>query len=274
MEPTSSAGVTERSLLHSARMHGSVVLALTLLSAFLFAQTIKSLKEYGYVGGGVSPSNVISVSGNSEVFVKPDMGEFTFTVTEEAETVVAVRDAVEGKTGAALQVLQDKGVDKEKDVKTVSYTLQPKYEFEAANCIGRYPCERKQVQKGFTLSQSILVKVRDLAKAGELIQAVTDKSVQNVGGLTFTVADDEAKRAEARKRAIEDARARAEQIAQDLGVRLVRVVGFYEEGVPVPMYREVAMDSAYGMAEKAVPPSLPSGENKIVANVTINYEIR
>ena len=99
-----------------------------------------------------------------------------------------------------------------------------------------------------------------------------------MSGLSFTIDDEDELRAEARADAIEDAEGKADELAAQLGVTLVRIVGFSEDGngyYPAPyLKREVmtmAADSAVG---GAVAPELPMGENKIQSNVTITYEIR
>lgn len=267
---------SQTSLLHSARIHGSLALVLILLAAFLFAQTINALKEYKYIGGGISPSNAITVAGEGEVFAVPDTAEFTFSIIEEGATATEVQERATTKTNDILAVLKEQGVE-EKDVKTLSYMVAPKYEWQPLNCPGYYPCERKQVQIGFTLDQSVQVKVRDMGKAGELVTLTTDKGAKSVSGVSFTVADEDAAQASARKLAIDEARAKAEKLATDLGVNLVRIVGFYEEqgGMPIPY---MAMSSKVGMGgdavEESVPAVLPAGENQFKSRVNITYEIR
>jgi uncharacterized protein YggE len=266
---------TVHTLAHSSRLHGTVVLVLVLLAAFLAAQTFKSVKEIGYVGGGIAPTNAISVSGTGEVFAVPDTAEFTFTVMEKGDTVSAVQDAATKKANDALDALKQSGVQ-EKDIKTVAYELQPTYEWQPVTCV-RFPCDRKQVQTGFSLTQSVRVKVHDLDKAGELLQTVTSKGVQSVSSLTFTIADEEAVRADARKQAIDQARTKADTLASDLGVSLVRIVGFSENGNYPIMYASDAMKAApaaMGVAESAPVPSIPAGQNRITSDVTITYEIR
>ncbi|MBP9760502.1 MAG: SIMPL domain-containing protein, partial [Candidatus Pacebacteria bacterium] len=226
----------QTSVLHSNRIHSSLALVLVLLAAFLFAQTINALKEYRYIGGGIAPSNAISVSGTGEIFAVPDTAEFTFSVLEEGATAGAVQQAAATKANELIGALKEKGID-EKDVKTVVYDLQPKYEWQPLACPGYYPCERKQVQKGFILNQSVQVKVRALDKAGDLLTLVADKGATNVSNLSFTIADEGKVKTEARKLAIDEAKAKADKLASDLGVTLVRIVGFNEDigGYPMPM---------------------------------------
>ncbi len=264
-------------LLTSARIQGALTLVLILLAAFLFAGTINSLKAYNYIGGGIAPSNAVTVSGEGEVFAVPDTAEFTFSIIEEASTVAEVQQNATDKANAAIEALKERGIE-EKDIKTVAYELHPMYEWQPATCV-RYPCDRKRVQTGFSLNQSIRVKVSDLDEAGEMLEIVTGKGVQSVSGLTFTIADEDSLKAEARKQAIDEAREKAEQLASDLDVSLVRIVGFSEDRTwPSPMYAarsmDEALDAGMGGAEPEASPAVPAGESRIVSNVHITYEIR
>lgn len=256
------------------RIQSAAVLVLILLGAFLFASTINALKEYRYIGGGIMPTNTVTVSGEGEVFAVPDTAEFTFTIIEEGTTVGEVQDAASEKAGRAITALKEAGIE-EKDIKTLSYDLRPKYEWQPVVCV-RFPCERTQVQVGFTLNQSVRVKVRDIDTAGDMLALVTDAAVQSVSSLSFTVADEDGLKAEARKLAIDEAQEKADRLAQDLGVTLVRVVGFNEDHY-WPMYGMRSQVEAIGLGDAdmvAAAPVLPVGENRVTSNVHITYEIR
>lgn len=279
MEEKTTHGTGEtccnNSLLTSTRVQGALTLVLILLAAFLFASTINALKEYRYIGGGVSPSNTVSVSGEGEVFAVPDTAEFTFTIQEESQTASEVQQQAAEKVNAAIAALTAAGIE-EADIKTVAYNLQPKYRFEPEVCPQFGRCDRERIQDGFSLDQSVRVLVREMDRSGSVIASLGDLEVSSVSGVSFTIDDADAVRAEARSLAIEDARAKAEALADDLGVNLVRIVGFYENDAPMPYMRAAASDMALGLGggaevQEAV---LPAGENQIVSRVNVVYEIR
>src|SRR3989338_4179504 len=85
-----------------------------------------------------------------------------------------------------------------------------------------------------------------------------------------------AQRESARHQAIEQAREKAEELANQLGVSLVRVIGFSENGggYPVPYAYGRGGHMMVAMESKAVAPEIPVGENKIISNVSVTYEIR
>lgn len=274
-QTTQKNDTSSLTLLTNKRIQGAVSLVLILLAVFLFTESIKSFKEYHFIGGGIIPTNVISVSGEGELFQVPDTAEFTFTILEEAKTSAEVQKIATDKANEAIKALVDSGIE-EKDIKTIGYNLYPKYEYKANTTCIQFPCERNQEQVGFELTQSVSVKVRDLDKAGEMLELVTGKGVSSVSGLTFTIADEDSIQAEVRKLAIDDARAKAEKLADDLGVTLVRIVGFSEDGYQPIMYeRAAAMDTAgFAGAEAKSAANVPAGENRLTSNVNITYEIR
>ena len=257
----------------------AVTVALATLAIWGAASAIKTFKEFKYVGSGTTATNIISVSGNGEVFAVPDLATFSVTVTEEAKEVKDAQKVATKKTNDIIAYLKKAGVE-EKDIKTTSYNVYPKYEWIQETCLAGQRCPGgKQEMTGFEVSQSVEVKVRDTEKAGDILSGVGNLGANNVSGLNFTIDDEDALKAEARAKAITDAEGKAEELAEQLGVSIVRIVGFNEDGGGYPiMYAKresmMAMDAS-GMGG-AVPPSpeLPMGENKIVSNVTITYEIQ
>ncbi|MBL8158302.1 SIMPL domain-containing protein [bacterium] len=250
--------------------------ALGVLALFLLIQTVKAMKEYRYVGSGVTATNTITVTGNGEVFAVPDRATFTVSVREEAEDVAGAQDKSTAKINAIIAYLKEAGVE-EKDIKTQSYNVNPKYEYTQAACTNFSCPPSNQKLAGFEVYQTLEVKVQDPKKAGELLTGVGGKGASEVSSLSFTVEDEDALRAQAREQAISEAKEKADALAKQLGVSVVRVVGFYEDagGYPPMPYAYgkggVAMDAAL---ESRVAPTLPTGENKIVSNVNVTYEIR
>ena len=125
--------------------------------------------------------------------------------------------------------------------------------------------------KGYQVSQSVTVKVRDIGRAGELLSGVGKNGATNVGGLMFSIDDEDAVRGEARTKAIADAKAKAKELGKELGVSLVRIVSFSENGnYSGPIMYATSMGKGGGEGS----PEIPAGQNDIVSNVTVTYEIR
>jgi uncharacterized protein YggE len=143
--------------------------------------------------------------------------------------------------------------------------------------MGYCPPAGEPTLKGYEVNQSVTVKVRDIAKAGEILSQVGGKGAQNVSGIQMTVDDTNALKDEARKLAIEDAKQKAEALADTLGVRLVRMNGYWEEeadpyGRGYGMGGDMMMNASMDSAPKAA--TLPTGENTVTSRVNLSYEIR
>jgi hypothetical protein len=240
-------------------------------SLYLLAGTANQIKTYGTIAP-VPASNTISVSGDGESYVKPDLATFSFTITQNAKAVGDAQSAATGKINTTIEVLKQAGVA-EKDIKTIGYDVYPKFDYQQVPCVSGYCPQANQKIVGYEVSQSVEVKVRDLTKAGDLLTLVGQNSPSNISGLTFTVDNPDDINRQARELAITKAKAKAEQLANDLGVRLVRIVSYSESGNN-PIYYAKASVGGGVMAADAVAPSIPTGENKITSNVNIVYEIR
>ncbi len=251
---------------------------------FMAVKTINEFRKGAYIGRDVASQNTITVSGEGEVLVKPDIATFTFSVTEEAKTVGEAQKKATEKTNKAMDFLKKSDVDEKKDTKTLSYNINPKYEYYyqpqiMAPCTVNY-CPPTPVKEpkiiGYEVSQTIEVKVRNLEDAGDLLAGIGDVGVQNVGGLQFRIEDEEKVKREAQEKAIDVTKEKAEKLADQLGVSLVRIVNFSEGGNYYPTYNKVvAMDAeSYGRGGATPAPAVPSGENQVLSNVTITYEIR
>lgn len=241
------------------------------------AMIITEVKAYRFIGGGVSATNTIAVSGEGEVFAAPDIANISFTVREESKKVAEAQDKVTTKMKAVLASVRKQGVV-DKDIKTENYNSYPKYVWQEAKmscmAIGCPPPQPgKQVITGYEVSQTVTLKVRNLESVNVLVDALATVGVTEMQGPNFAIDNEDSLKAEARKEAIEKARAKAEVLAGDLGVTLVRVVSF-SEGGNYPMYYDRVMGLGSAKAESAPMPEIPKGENKITSSVTVTYEIR
>lgn len=246
-------------------------IVLIVLAVFLGTMALNGLK------GLRNPNpvyNAITVNGEGEAVAVPDVASFTFTVSQDAKTVADAQSGVTAKMDAILAALKGVGIE-EKDVQTSDYSVYPKYTYVSAACSVNYCPPSKQVQDGYTANHSVTVKVRDTEKAGDALAAAGDKGATNLSGVSFTVDDQDKVVDEARAKAIANAKQKAEMLAKELGVRIVRVMGYNDNigGGPMPYYAE---RSSNGMAMdvQAKAPTLPAGQNKVSVSVSVTYEIR
>lgn len=248
-----------------------------LLAIFVGVKAVSALKEYKYIGNGVYPTNTIVVSGNGEVMVIPDTASLTFSVIEEAKTVADAQAKATKKMNDIITALKGMGIE-DKDIKTVGYNSYPKYEYNTASaslCREGYCPPGKQVLTGYEVSQTLSVKIRKTDTAGDVLTKVGTLGASNISGLEFVVDDMDKAKAEARDKAIAEAKEKADVLAKSLGVKLRRIVNFNESGDQPYYYGMGGMESkVMNQADAVAAPMLPTGENKIMSNVSITYEIK
>ena len=218
----------------------------------------------------------ITVEGEGEVLAVPDVAAFSFSVETEGETAEVAQGENSETTNELLTYLRENGIE-EKDISTTNYNLYPRYRFEERICPTNGFCPPgERVQDGFTVSQMVNVKVRQTEEAGNLIAGVGERGATNISGLTFTIDDEGALKAEARAAAIADARAKANILADNLDVSIVGLAGYYEETGPMYGYGGDNFYAAEARSfEDASPaPEFAPGENETVVKVSVTYEVR
>lgn len=233
----------------------------------------------------IQPSSFRSFTarGEGKVIAVPDVAQFTFSVITQGGTDIArlLRENTE-KVNRAIAFVKSNGVDP-KDVKTQGYNLEPRYQY--FNCPTPLvfpnrpepqPCPPPEIT-GYTITQTVLVKVRDFGKIGETVGGVVDNGANSVSQLSFAVDDESAFESEARNKAIAQAKEKAKEIAKAGGFRVGRLLGIDESGY-IPYYGDYFDGRGGGgiaplAAEKAAPPVIEPGSQEITVNVVLRYEI-
>ncbi|MAG12760.1 hypothetical protein CL630_03040 [bacterium] len=253
----------------------SVVAVLISASLLLFMQFFNEMKSMRFIGQGVEFRNTISISGEGEVTVVPGVAEFSFAVTEEASTVAVAQNTVTEKMNNILKSLEGIGI-KEKNIKTLNYNLTPRYEFgEKAKSLSLRPIppSGERVLVGYEVSHWIEIKMENIDGVGEALAHLGGLGATNISSIRFTVEDEDVPKRDARKKAIKDAEGKARILADDLGVRLIKIVNFSEGGGPFYARNFAVSEAAFGIGGDVELPSIPTGENKVTSNVTISYAI-
>ncbi len=248
-----------------------VWIVLVVLAIFLAVQALGALKDLR----GINPAyNSISVTGEGEAVSIPDIATFSFTVSADAKTVSDAQKQVTEKMDVILAELKSLGIE-EKDIKTTDYSIWPKYTYEPVICFSTFCPPSRQVPDGYTVNHNISVKIRKTQDAGKALVLVGDKGATGLSGISFTVDDPDKMLDEARAKAITEAKNKAKMLSKELGVRLVRVVSFYDNtgGGPIPYYAE-GMGGDIVKTSTLPVPTIPIGENKVTISVTVTYEIR
>ncbi|MDP2655376.1 MAG: SIMPL domain-containing protein [bacterium] len=245
--------------------------ALSILALFLLAETISIAANFGR--SGVPATDTITVQGDGQATMPPDVARISFTVDNTSATVAQAQEATTKQANTALDFVKGQGVA-EKDIKTLSYNISPQYSYPNPCAYGAICPDYYRAPKitGYQVSETIQVTMRDLTKVGELLGGLGKLEVQNVNGPAFALDDSTAGYGAARADAINKAKTQGELLAKQLGVKLGKIVNFSESsgGYQYPMM-------AYGLggaSEKSAVPDVPVGENTYNASVSITYEIR
>src|SRR5262249_1359196 len=159
----------------------AAAVALGMLALFLLILAISSLKQYSFIGSGVTASNTISVSGSGDVFAVPDTATFSYSVmVSNAKDATTARTEVNTKGNAIIAYLKGQGIE-DKDIQTSDYSLNPHYEYsQAASCSSGYCPPGRQTLTGFDVNETVTVKVRDTKKAGDLLSGIGGKGATNM----------------------------------------------------------------------------------------------
>ncbi len=212
-----------------------------------------------------------AVTGEGKVVAVPDVAEFTAGVTTEGGSdLVAIQAENTRKMNAVVSFLKENGVE-EKDVKTTNYNVSPRYQYSSCGGVGI--CPPPEIV-GYTVSQSVLVKVRDFKKAGDLLSGVVGKGANSVSQLSFSIDDRTALENQAREEAIRKAREKVPAIVKAGGFSLGKLISVDETYYPGPVYYGKDVALGMGGAERSVPPVVEPGSQEITVNVMLRYEIK
>jgi uncharacterized protein YggE len=211
------------------------------------------------------PPPAITVSGTGTVSAAPDTGQVTAGVVSEAATAAEAARANATAMAAVLAAIEAGGVAK-KDVRTQGFSVSPVYEhYEMTQGRARAP---KIV--GYRVGNQVLVTVRAIDKVGDVLDRVVAAGANEIQGISFSIAEPAPLLDEARKRAVADARRRAEIYATAAGVSLGRLLRLDEASgvVPFPEPRMARMEAA-----DAASTPIATGELDLTVSITASYAI-
>ncbi len=216
----------------------------------------------GWSSAGTTRTFSVSAEGKSAA--TPDLATFTASVITEGISPERLEESNTKKMDAVVRFMKDEGIE-EKDMKTIAYNLLPKYNYSEQ-------WVRSSII-GYTLTQTVQVKVRDLARVPKIVGGLSKAGANEIGTIQFTVEEPETVQAEARVEAFRKAREKAKEMAKESGVRIKRVMNFseYQNGPIAPYAGGYAM-KAEDLRSGALPP-IQSGENEFVVQVQVTYEI-
>jgi uncharacterized protein YggE len=206
---------------------------------------------------------VVSAQGSAEA--PPDMAVVTLTVNREADTARAAVSANSSAMAGVLDELRKLGIE-DRDLQTSRFSIQPRYTRPRP---GSGPAEAPRLE-GYTVRNSLTVRLRDIGRVGELLDAAVALGVNEGGNITFANQDTAPLLRQARERAVGAAMAKADTLATAAGVSLGEVLEVSEQSrvsPPVPVMRAMAAE----MASDSVP--VAAGENRYTVSVDMIFAI-
>jgi hypothetical protein len=219
--------------------------------------------------GSLQPARTITVSAEGKTTVTPDLATASFSVVSQGKNPDDLATDNNKKVTAVITFVKSQGIDA-KDIQTTGYSLAPDYQYDENT--------RRSYITGYTLTQTVTVKIRDLAKVAKVIGGVTPLGVNQIGNVSFTVEDEEKYLATARADAFMKAQRKASDMAAQSGVRLGEVTNVYEyQNGPISYYADTASSKVLGMGGGTAPsaaPTIEPGTQEVKLSVSITYAIR
>ena len=208
-----------------------------------------------------SDGTLLSVSASADASRVPDVATISAgVVTQAVDGNAAMRQNAE-QMAKVMDAIKAAGIA-DKDIQTSGINLSPQY---------RYVENEAPKITGFQASNTVNLKVRDIAKLGKVLDALAAQGSNQINGPSFEIDQPEPVYDEARMAALKKAQARAETYAKSLGLRVRRIVSISEgggSGFPPPM---PMMAMARGKAEMDT--QVSPGETKLSVNLDVVFEL-
>ncbi len=227
---------------------------------------------------GCSPSNTtlgtinlnsqqegIWVSGKGEVTVTPDMATLRLGIAAQAATVAEAQSQAAEAMDRVMSALADNGVAK-KDIQTRHFSIHQVTKWDRA--------KEQEIVVGYRVTNMVTAKIREIDKAGSIIDAVAvaGGDLTRIDSIGFSVDDPSAYYEEAREKAMADAKAKAEQLAELSGVRLGKPTYISESSYAPPIIYPRGVEEA-SIPAPAPPTPITPGEIEISLTVQVIYAI-
>lgn len=203
----------------------------------------------------------ITVNGEGQAHAAPDMAVISIGVQSDALTAGEALRKNSADMSATIKKLKDLGVA-DRDIQTSGLSVNPRYDYETTRG------QAKVV--GFTASNTVTVRLRDLSKAGAVIDEAVQSGANSLGGISFGFDNPKPLYDKARTNAVADAKAKAALLTEAAGVRLGKLL-YIQDGYvaqPSPKLYSARMEMA---ADSAVP--MEAGESTLTASISLVYEI-
>ncbi len=220
-----------------------------------------------------APRRTLQVSGTAEVKLSPDICYMTFTVESEHKNAAKAYREMTKLSNQIIARIKALGIDPA-DIKSFYFSIMPYYKIVANTS--------RQVIDGYRIFHYLMATVRDLEKVSDVLDSAVEAGATGVASINFTVEDPKKHTADARVRAFQAAKAKAEKTAEVLGFRVGTPIAiaenepggyqghpYYPQSVQAGAMREYAAQAQPQASGVALEP----GEQSFSVTVHITYEI-
>jgi uncharacterized protein len=205
----------------------------------------------------------VTATGEAVITVEPDQAQIDIGVVTQAKNAP---EAAKENAEKLARVMGEakKFLGKGDEIKTASYSLNPNY---------RYPQGGKPEIVGYTATNVLHIQTGTLENVGKLIDLAMQSGANTIQHLSFTLKDEHSAQLQALRLASTKAKAKAEAIANVLGLKIIKVVSVTEgergvRPIVMPQARVAQME-----AQAAVPTPVEAGTIEVRSSVSLTAEV-
>jgi uncharacterized protein YggE len=225
---------------------------LFLAGLLLVASAIAGVAQprFGHSATPTPPGKTITVNGNGSVTAVPDRATFGFTIETRAKTATAALAQNSTDATAVIAALKAAGISAA-NLQTSQVSLMPQSSQDGTTILG------------YVASNSVTVRTA-LGSAGKIVDAAVGAGANGVSGPSLDVSDQTALYRDALRKAVDDAKLKAQALADAAGISLGAVQSITEGGSATPIPMTDKMSAAAGTPVEA-------GTQEIQASATVTY---
>jgi uncharacterized protein len=239
-------------------MRSKITLITTMFVLALFITACGSA-----VAQGSEPQpRTLTVNGTAQVSLSPDIAYISIGVHTENEDAEIALSENSAQAQQVIDGLKALGIA-EKDIRTSNFSIYPSMQYNRDGELQRTV---------YIVSNTVNVTLRNLDRMGQILNASVASGANQIAGIQFDIADKESALVEARKTAIDNARAMAQELAAAAGVNLgpIQSLNVYGGGMPGPVFPP----SVRGMEAAAMDVPIAAGDIHLTVEVNVVYEIQ
>ena len=200
----------------------------------------------------------INVSGEGKVKVAPDQASISISIETKGTKADDVKQENDKKMDAVLKFIKNSNIAKE-DYQTQRVSLNPNYDYE-------------KKKHNYIATQTVQILLKDLSKYDALMEGLVDEGINRIDNVEFKTSKLKELQSDARKLAVKDAKAKAEDFVSVLGQKVGKAILISDNTQSyVPQPRMYSMKTSMAMDESAPRETLAVGEIEITANVSVNF---